>query len=625
MKINNFMINRKQRKRILIFLLVPVLAAVLFISEDLTVRIITIALIIIYVAFIIFLRDSLKFKSDLVSEFDERELERRSPSAPAAEEDSSFKIISSNKSPDVITSEDYSPVFREPRTTLKPPDLKEKFEEIVNETAPSELGHDGQFTFVVEKMLTVIKEAYNAHSAIFFWYNRSKDKFTIEKFVSNSKDITKKKFDLEDDIISKIVERGEPELLTDISAAAESDVIRYYSSPQGLKSFVGVPLFYDKQLIAVITVDSKEVDAFGIETIYALGRFVRVITMIIAIFEEKHSDTIAQKRLNGILNLIPPGNKIETEEDLVDSLLKAAGYFLQWDVFSFVYFEPVSKIFKTLKVVNNTSLKYIGEDLDVEINGTLVGKSIVTGIPVRIDETSGEGFKRFSKSEDLSFDGSFLAVPVIYDKQNYGVLCFESLKKNAYTNSDIQFLKSANNIIAFIIYSFSSHNLLKNFIAYDLETRILNTESFKERLNSDLIKINNLKAKGALALIRIDDFLEQESLFEGDPLPKVLAAVTEIISNEMTQLNIFGRIGEKTFGVFFFNNSAKDVYLWAEKLRVKIARQPIAVVSKQSTYTVSIGVAAAANNIDADELIYNADLALQKAIDKGGNSVRNVN
>ena len=106
--------------------------------------------------------------------------------------------------------------------------------------------------------------------------------------------------------------------------------------------------------------------------------------------------------MNGILNLIPPENKIETEQDLIDSLVKSAGYFLQWDVFAFVYFDPVSQKFKTLKVVNNTSLKYIGEDLDVEINGTLVGKSIATGIPVRIDETGSEGFKRFTKSEDLT-------------------------------------------------------------------------------------------------------------------------------------------------------------------------------------------------------------------------------
>ena len=56
------MMDRRQRKRILIFLLVPVLAAILFITDDLLIRVITIILIIIYVAFIIFLRDSVRFQ-----------------------------------------------------------------------------------------------------------------------------------------------------------------------------------------------------------------------------------------------------------------------------------------------------------------------------------------------------------------------------------------------------------------------------------------------------------------------------------------------------------------------------------------------------------------------------------
>ena len=148
---------------------------------------------------------------------------------------------------------------------------------------------------------------------------------------------------------------------------------------------------------------------------------------------------------------------------------------------------------------------------------------------------------------------------------------------------------------------------------------------FKERMASDLFKAEQAKVPGALALIRIDDFLEQESLFEGNPFQKVLSSVTETIENEMTPLNLFGRIGEKVFGVYFFNATPKDVFLWAEKLRVKIARKPIAVVSKQTTYTVSVGVAAASNKSDVEEIIYNADLALQKAVQMGGNRVRNVN
>lgn len=605
-------------------MVVPLLAGILFITDDLIVRIIILSLMLIYVAFIIFLRDSVHFDNyfskDVIEDFDDK-----TDSDFNKHYDDSFEIVSKNKSVDVITAENYSPAYRHSKNTHKPPDLKEKFEEIANEKLPEEVGHDGQFTFVLEKMLTVIKESYNAYTAIFFWYNRKKEKLSVERFISDSNEISRRKFDVEDDILSKIIEKGEPELLSQISPAAEADVIRYYNSPQGIKSFVGVPLFFDKSLIAIIAVDSKVEDAFGIETIYALGRFVRVITMIISIFEEKHSESVTQQRLKGFLNLVNPDKKFDNEENLVSSVQNAVTHLVNWDAFALVYYQPFEQKFQTIKIVNNTSLKYVGHHLEIELNGTLTGKSIITGIPVKIDDTSTGEYKRFSKLEDVTFDGSFLAVPLLYGNQNYGAVCFESLRKNAYTNADVQFIKSAANILSFIIYSYSTQVLLKSYLAVDVETRALNPNTFKERVTADLLKAEQLKTPGAMALIRIDNFLEQETLFEGNPFPKVLSSISELISKEISPLATFGRLEEKVFAVYFFNSSAKDIFIWAEKLRVKIARQPIAVESKQTTYTVSIGVASANNKTDVDDVIYNADLALKKALERGGNTVRNIN
>src|ERR1035438_1630177 len=602
--------DRRQKKRLIIFLFVPLLAVILFVTDDLTIRVITLAVIIIYVAFIIFFRDTSHFDKNFLNKNDEDLTE---PVGDQENFNESFEIVSRTKNIDVITADNYTPDFKLSKTTLKPHDLKERFEEIANESLPQGIGNDGQFTFVLEKMLAVIKEAFSANSAIFFWYNKKKEKLTIEKYISNSTDFSNRKFDVEDDILSKIVQKGEPELLSDISSAAEVDVIRYYNSPQNIRSFVGVPLFYDKNLIAIIAIDSKVEDAFGIETIFSLGRFVRLITMLINIFEEKYTESVSQQRLKGLLNLIKPEHKIENINDLSNSIQEAVSLLIPWDAFVFVYFLPVEQKFKTVKICNNTSLKYIGENLEIDLNGTLVGKSIVTGMPVKIDDTSINEYVRFSKMEDVSFDGSFLALPLIYNNQNYGVFCFESLKKNAYTNTDVQFLKNAYNIISFIIYSFSTQALYKSYLNIDIETKTLTADSLKERMTSDLLKGELLKIPCSIALIRIDDFLEQESLFDGNPFPNVLATITETISKEMTPLNILGRISERVFGVFFFNATTKDVFLWSEKLRVKIARQPIAVVSKQTTYTVSIGVASATNKGSAEEIIYNADLALQKA------------
>jgi len=130
---------------------------------------------------------------------------------------------------------------------------------------------------------------------------------------------------------------------------------------------------------------------------------------------------------------------------------------------------------------------------------------------------------------------------------------------------------------------------------------------------------------GTLALLKIDDFIEQESLFDGEYLPKIVSAVSGIVLDELSALNLFGRIDDRIFAIYFFNSTTKNVFVWAEKLRVKIARKPISVVSKQTTFTVSIGIASTTNKDNVEEVLHNANLALNKALEKGGNAVLNVN
>ena len=620
-------IKEKIKKRIFIFLFIPILIAIPFFTEDSILRIIAGLVLLTYSGFIIFLRDSMQsdsfdqsYQPDL---FEEQETSKKDSYETDAGED--FKIISHVKNIEIITAENFgSAVNRDKQDFFKPADFKTNFDKIVHEELPDDVNQDEQFGFVLEKILSVVKDSYMAHTTAFFWYNKNRKRLTLERYVTSSSQIKQQKFDLEDDILGKIVQKEEPELLTDISSNAEIDVIRYYSVPQGIKSFVGVPLFYGKHLTGILVLDSKVNDAFGIEQIYSLGRIVRVISIIISLFEEKFAESQADQRLKTLLNILNTDKKFESEMDVHQTIESSMQGLLDWDSFTLVSYHPAEHKFKTAKIINKTSLKYVGENLEIDLNGTLVGRAIMSATPVKIDDTSASDIPRFAKTEDVNFDGSFLAIPLVYDDHNYGVLCFESLKKNVYSNSEVSYIKNATKIFAFILHSYSTINILKGLLSVDIETKTLNYDAFIERFTIDLVRSKELGIQGAIALIKIDDFLEQESLFEGDPFPKVLRTIGQIIKDEMTPLNLLGRMNEKVFGVYFFNMSPKDVFLWAEKLRIKIARKAIAVASKQTTFTVSIGVATTSNKTDVQEILTNAELALKKAVEKGGNSVKSI-
>ncbi|MDF1611030.1 sensor domain-containing diguanylate cyclase [Stygiobacter electus] len=616
-------LDGKNKKRLLIFALVPILLIVPFLTDDVILRVISAIILIIYAGFIIFLRDT--NKADLVSleneiKYDEPTILRQNKIEPDFGEE--IKIIG-NKEIEILTAEDLrSTINQRGKDLLKPADLKQNYESIVNEELPADVSQDEQFGFVLEKILSVVKDAYMAHTAAFFWYNQKRKRITLERFVSSSSQITKQKYDLDDDIIGKIILNEEPEILSDIALNAESDIIKYYNQPQGIKSFVGVPFYYEKTLMGVLMLDSKVPDAFGIEQVYSLGKIVRVISVVINLFEKKFAETQAEQRLKTLIDIFSFDKKFADDIELISSIETAVKGLIDWDVFTFIIYNDKEKKFITSKIINNTSLKYIGNGLEIDLNNTLVGKSITSAKPIKIDDTSQENIlPRFSKSEQISFDGSFLAVPLSYEKKIHGVLCFESLKKSVYSNNDVMFIVNATKIFAFILHSYSVVNLLKDIIVHDVQTNALTYDAFIERVNIELFKSNELRLQGALALIKIDDLLEQESLFEENPFPKIINSVAATIKEEMTPLNIFGRINEKIFAVYFFNTSPKDVYVWAEKLRIKIARKTIPVSSKQSTFTVSIGVASTTGKEDANDVIKNAELALNKALEIGGNKV----
>ncbi len=625
------LLNKRNKKRILIFLIIPILAIIPFVTDDVSLRVIAAVLLIIYVGFIIFLRDSFGGPSLPKEEDDYSDATLfESEGATLSDSDEGFKIVSGNPEPEIVTDSGITGLQTQSKkihSPYYPPELKEEYLKIASESIPKDVGQDEYFGFVLEKILQVVKDAFLAHSALFFWYNKRKEVLNLDKFVSSSHDITRQKFQKENDVLSQIVEKEKPIWLPNISPTAEADNIRYYSKPQGIRSFVGVPLFYEKRLVAVLALDSKAEDTFNVETIYSLGRLVRVISIIISFFEEKFADSLSEQRLKALLNVFVSQKRFSTPEEISETIENSVKDLIHWDAFAFVYFDSLSGNFKIVKTLNKRTIKYVGEGLEVDLEKSLTGKAIQTGMPVSIEDTSGleKKYIRFSESEDISFEGSFLAVPLVYDEQNFGAICFESLKKSVYSYSDINFLRKATRIYSFIAFSHSTQRFLTNLLSLDIETKILNEKTFIEFFKKDLLKAQELEARGAIVLINIDKFMEQETLFEGNPFPKVLKSIVEMIKEDLPETSLFGRISTRILAVTFFNRGTKEAFIWAEKLRVKIARNPIPVTSKQSTFTISAGVASTHNKTDIEKIMETVQLALNKAIEKGGNAVVNAN
>ena len=610
-------------KRVLIFLLLIALGIIIFKVDSIVFKISSAIFFIATLYFIIFMRQtgqtSVDYEPGEIDMGDTSVLNSRDTTdgTPYGTEDEGFVILKKGSQRLVPSS---GSVFQ------PGPDVKEKFDEIANESLPTELSGNEQFNFVLDKVLTIIQLTLQAYSVIMFWYHKKNEKISIERFSSTSNDLSaKRKFEVEDDFISRIMTTGVPQLLNSISPSAEADVIRYYSKVQGVRSVIGVPIYYNEKLIGALVLDAKQADVFGMETIYELGRFVRLITITINLFEERFLETLSKTRLKGILQFMSPVNSIKSERDVFRIVKESIPTMFEWDAFAFVYYDNELEKFIVADTLNKTSLQFVGANLEIDMKHTVVGKSLATGNASFVEDTSAEAMKQFNLHEEVSFEGSFLCIPLTYQSQVYGALCFESLRKNAYGEDDIKYVKSVASVLGFIVYSYSVQVALKNLGAYDLETKLFNKKMFKTLLETELEKNNQLQIPSTLVLLKVDDFVEQESLFEESPLLKLSLGITELLKTDLPTTTLLGRVSDRIFAIYLFNATANDVFLLSDKLRLKIARMNFPAVGARTSFTVSLGVASCTGRTSVDDAFGNATMALNKAVSDGGNKTININ
>jgi signal transduction protein with GAF and PtsI domain len=192
----------------------------------------------------------------------------------------------------------------------------------------------------------------------------------------------------------------------------------------------------------VLAIDSTEEYAFSIEHVFSLGRFSRLLSMLIWLFNEKSSDTQAEKRLNSLINVINGNLNFKDETELATLLENSARNLVESDLVTFVYFNPHKKKFIAQRVWNNLSYDYIPEGTEIELNDTIVGKVVQTKFPLKVDDVEEKPIIRYRKDEKIGYTGSFIAVPLAFEDEIYGVMCFENSKKKFFNGGDVNILKN---------------------------------------------------------------------------------------------------------------------------------------------------------------------------------------
>ena len=167
-----------------------------------------------------------------------------------------------------------------------------------------------------------------------------------------------------------------------------------------------------------------------------------------------------------------------------------------------------------------------------------------------------------------------------------------------------------------------THQVLSAQVETDVLTQVKNRSTLEVTLSNHLRSYKTEGLVFSIAMIDIDFFKSINDRFGHQSGDEVLIKIAKILKKSLRSSDMIYRYGGEEFLVLFPDTDLEKVVHIAEKLRQNIENTPFSMLEKGEKLTVSIGVAAANEEIETvAQLIKKADERLYAAKHQGRNKV----
>lgn len=491
-----------------------------------------------------------------------------------------------------------------------------------------------EFNYLLNKVLNVIKEVLFAHSAAFFWANREKRQMVMEARVSDSANfLHSKRFAIGHDLVSHVAESGRPELVTDVNPLSESELLPYYSHPESIKSFVGVPVYFSTSRapaasgapelpVAVLAVDSKATDEFGPETLALLGQFTKLVSALIKSYTDKYDLLLDSELLRSIRRWQERVRNNFSLHTIIQSLTEETSKLVRWDYLSVVLYDESKHAWVAKKVTSRAHEGYIVPEQAIDFPDCIVGETIRKNSHSVVDELTEAGKPRYFSGEKLERRGSFVSVPISSLNKCYGALNVESRDLYNFSRQDIDMLYRLADNAASALEILYMQEVINEYVIIDAETGVYSKKFFLQKIEEELQRADDNGLELSLLFLEIDKSAEIVERYGRDGFERVMGTLAKAVRASVRSYDLVGRYDVSRLGILLVSTTANDAYLWAEKIRKSIAGHVISLDGKSFSVTVSAGVCGALEGMRKEELLGNTVAVITRASEAGGNAVR---
>jgi diguanylate cyclase (GGDEF)-like protein len=168
----------------------------------------------------------------------------------------------------------------------------------------------------------------------------------------------------------------------------------------------------------------------------------------------------------------------------------------------------------------------------------------------------------------------------------------------------------------------NTREVLREQATHDHLTRLLNRAGIMDRLEREMDRSGRTGEPLSVLIIDIDHFKQVNDIYGHLAGDQVLAQVAGRIKDSIRSYDAVGRYGGEEFLIVIPGCDEPLVFQVAEKIRQAVCHEPVDMLGKFSTVTVSVGAATRRSEASAEALIGFADAALYRAKAAGRNCTR---
>lgn len=481
------------------------------------------------------------------------------------------------------------------------------------------------YDLFLEKILSIIKKTFAAHSALIYLYDKEKKDLQLKCVVSEEEDITDESNDpiLTEDksFLKELLDKGNSFL------SNEPDKVRsaltFYPEPIDIASCIAAPIIVDKEVNGVLLIDSMEKNAYSDDDISLVETYGGIIAETIVNFKNL-SEFEYSAQLFSFFYEVSRGliSNLKFEE-ILDLLLSVINEVIGYDRLTISEYKTGGNQAKIIRV--NGQRDEFAEDTSFPLEGGLNGWVIRKCKPIKIAdlEKDDQFLPRFTSQEKSNKNlRSFLGAPISYHDICFGVISVESFEPDNYSDGDEKILTMLANNFGVALERSHALKQLELQATTDELTKVFNYRYFIQRIGEEIERALRYDSNFTLFLLDLDYFKQVNDEYGHLAGNRVLKRVAAEIKNSTRNVDFVCRYGGEEFSIVLVETGMKEALYTAERIRKNIESMTTNYEDAVINVTVSIGAVEFPNaSKNYEKLINEVDKALYQAKSKGRNCI----